>query len=305
MKNQYKRTDIFRCVHETHKGFYNRLSAFHILKEKKCFGTGCFYFKWSCKELSKRRKCHRGFSHVGRKCSGCRYYYEEKIHNYPELIISREEYTRFLNDLDEFEDWLSEAQKTEQEIAGVIDAVKPLFVKKVYPKASFLSFRGYMLIFRDAYLGWTHMEDIVYAIISGKTYQSLKLARGDSIEAHARLITDHGRLILKKLRRIQVDQRGEDAVWDDQRVLLARETATAFTSQPERCVQCPFGALVDVDYHKDHHSVSQRELLCLQGIKDHRNCYLYAASGGENRPDDAGEEECGAPRKIYVPLQRT
>ena len=79
MKNQYKRTDIFRCVHDVHQKFQNRISVYHILKEKQCYPQGCFYFRWRCKQLNKKNKCYRGFFHVGRKCFGCRDFYDEKI----------------------------------------------------------------------------------------------------------------------------------------------------------------------------------------------------------------------------------
>ncbi len=297
--NLYKRTDIFRCVHETHRGFKNRMSVYHILKEKKCFPNGCYYFRWSCKELSKNRKCHRGYSHVGRKCPGCRFFVDEKIHNYPELQVSEPEYRQFLRELEEFEDWLTEIDNKELEILGTISSVKPLFVKKVYPKTSFLSFRSYLLVFREIYLGMDLMRDYVYALVSKKLQQQYRFAAGDRLEARARLTTDRGRLILHRLNRIQVEHHGSEENWDDQKVLLARETATIFPTQPEGCVQCPFGALVDLVYAERRSGGPRRELLCLQGIQDYRDCYVRAEYCGlEAEANAASSHSCRNDRHL-------
>lgn len=302
MKNLYKRSNIFTCYHETHSGFKNKISVFHILKEKKCYPQGCFYFRWHCKELSKRNKCHRGFTRVGRKCFGCRSFYEEKIHNYPELKVTESEYKNFLKELDVFEDWLSENENKELEILGTVRGVKPHFVQKIYPKGSHLSSRGYLLIFNGIYLGRQRIDDYVYGQISANYFQKLRLGKGDHIEAIARLTTREGRLLLTRFRRVDVLEKGEPPLWDEQRVLLARETATEFSFQPEDCVQCPFGALVDVQYMKDHHSHSHRKLLCLKGQQDYKDCYIKAEYCGLDREaNDLPKDTCEPQQKIFIP----
>ena len=96
MKNPYKSTEIFRCVHESHQGYKNKISVYHILKARSCYPEGCIYFRWRCKLLNKKKKCHRGYRHVGRNCFGCKEFYDEKIHNFPELQVSQDEYKDFL-----------------------------------------------------------------------------------------------------------------------------------------------------------------------------------------------------------------
>ncbi|GAB4371510.1 MAG: hypothetical protein Kow0042_14280 [Calditrichia bacterium] len=302
MKNPYKRLDIFACVHESHRNFKNRISAYHILKEKGCYPQGCFYFRWKCKQLSKRSRCHRGFSHVGRKCDGCRYFVEEKVHNYPELKISREEYDEFIKSVEDFEEWISEIQHREIEIAGTVNSVKPHFKKKIYPKARYLSFRGYLLAFKEIYLNQTHFQDPIYLLVSSRYYHQLRVGRGDQIEGRCRLKLDRGRPILYYPRGVQIISRGEPAIWNDQQVIVARETATTFPEQPEECMQCPFGALLDVEYHKDQHAHPQRELMCLKGIQDYKNCYVTVEYCGQDREArETLQEACEKYGKIFIP----
>jgi hypothetical protein len=302
LKNPYKRTDIFVCLHESHHGFKNKISTYHILKEKQCFPQGCFYFLWRCKQLSKRSKCHRGYSHVGRKCFGCKDYYEEKIHNYPQLRITKEEYQNFIKEMDYFEDWLGENQNRDLEIAGTVSGVKPHFIRKVYPKANYLSFKGYILIFKEIFVGMERMEDPVYATISGNYFRRLRLGKGCRIEGLARLKTDRGRLILHHLKRIEIMSRGEDALWSEQSAMVAKETATEFFEQPEECVQCPYGALIDVEYLKDHHTASSRSLFCLKGVRDYKDCYVRAEYCGMDREAYASPtQNCVVDKKVFIP----
>lgn len=275
MRNIYKSMNIFKCVHEAHDGFGSKMSVYHILNEKGCFPDGCFYFKWHCKLMKQGKPCYRGFNFIGKKCQGCRYFYEEKIHNRSELQVTDEEYRDFQRELDEFEDWLDENLHRELEIHGEIDGVKPLFRKCAYRKGESFSFNGFLLIFKQLYFETTLMEDPVYVWLSPKTYASLKSGRGDVITARATLTLDRGRLVLKRLRRIDIEQRGEPPLWNRSKALVAREPATQIPLQPEGCVQCPFGSLVDVEDVRYDETRQYRQLYCLKGMKDHRNCHDY------------------------------
>ncbi|GAB4340159.1 MAG: hypothetical protein Kow0037_25830 [Calditrichia bacterium] len=288
MKNLYKSLDIFCCVHEAHSRFKYNVSVFHILRRKKCFPEGCFYFRWKCKLLSKQKVCHRGFRYVGRKCAGCKYFYEEKVHNVPELKIDPAKYRHFLNELDEFEDWLNIHKLRELIFEGRVDGVKPLFVKKVYPKTAYISFRGYLVSFREIFLGNKRLEDYVYLVLSSRHYSRLQLGRGSRIEGRGILQVDEGRILLKKPRSIEILEAGEAPVWNDSAVAVARKTATEFPLQPEGCVRCPFGALVDVEKNGHSENGRRKELICLKGIADYRNCHVPAEYCGleqESRPE--------------------
>ncbi|MBN2365441.1 MAG: hypothetical protein JXL67_04710 [Calditrichaeota bacterium] len=272
------------------------------MKEKSCFPEGCIYFRWKCRQLNKKNSCHRGYSHVGRKCYGCRDFYEEKIHNYPELQISEEEYAAFLKEFEEFEDWLAEKEYKQIEFAGTVRAVKPHFVQKVFPKTSFLSFRGYIVVLDNAFTDREHFEDPLYMLLSQRYYQDLRIGAGARIEGFAHIKADHGRIILYRSRGIEVLSCGGEPAWNDQSIQMARETATEFSEHPEKCVQCEFGALVDVDYQKDHHTSARRKLFCLKGISDYRDCYVRAEYCGLDHEADASPgPTCEQRRKIIVP----
>jgi len=275
VKNAYKNLSIFKCVHEAHSGFENQMSVHHILNKKGCFPHGCFHFKLECKLFKQGKPCYRGYKKMGRNCNGCRHFYDEKIYNRSELQISEEEYKEFQRELDEFEDWLEDHKNREHEINGKVDGVKPLFRKRTYHNGESFSFNGFLLVFRNIFIGLTHMEDFVYARVSAKTYASLKLGRGDVVDAKATLTLDNGRLVMKRLRRIDVEDRGEPPIWNESSALVARESATLMPHQPEGCVKCPFGALVDVEDFKHDETKNYRQLYCLQGVKDYRICPVY------------------------------
>ena len=275
MKNVYKYLNVFRCIHESHRKFRSKISVYHVLYEKKCFPEGCFYFKWYCRKLNKGHRCPRKFKHVGKNCFGCRDFYEEKVHNFPEVILPENEYDKFREELDEFEEWLDGNLDRSLEFAGIIDGIKPHYCKKIYPKSEHLSFQGFLLIFREIFLGMTRFEDFVYARISSKTFSTLKLGKGDKIFARGVLTMEEGRLVLSKCHHFEVEERGEVPVWNESNTRIIRETATRFSVQPEGCVACPFGALVDVEDFKGNRKL-YRELYCLKGMPDYRDCFIPA-----------------------------
>lgn len=280
MKNPYKRLNIFKCVHDAHRAFESRMSAHHILNVKGCFPGGCFHFQWNCKLMKQGKKCYRGYNYIGKNCSGCRYFYEDKVHNHPEVMLSDADYRDFQAELRQFEDWLEEHRNRECEIHGVVDGVKPLFRKKVYARGNGFSFAGFLLIFRELYIGRELMEDPVYVRLSPKTYASLKFGRGDKLTARATLSLDRGRLVFTRLRRIDIEERGEPPQWSESEALVARESATLMPGQPEGCQHCPYGALVDVEDQSKSETRHYRQLYCLQGVKDYRICPVYSGYAG-------------------------
>ena len=274
MKNLYKSTDIFKCVHESHKGYKNKISVYHILKEKTCYPDGCIYFRWKCKILNKKSRCSRGFSHVGRKCFGCREFYEEKIHNYPELQIKPENYQQFLNELDEFEDWINDYKYKPINFWGKVASIKPNFIQKVSNKSKFLSFRGFIIVLKDVYLENQLFEDPVYALISSHYYMKLRFGTDGELEGLGQLRIDRGRLVLRQLRKIEINYLGQPPFWNDEKVILSRKTAVEFNNQPENCIKCQFGALIEQEISEIEKSAPRRKLYCLKGMSDYRNCFV-------------------------------
>ena len=275
--------DVFKCVHESHKGYKNNISVYHILKEKSCWPEGCVYFRWKCKILNKKNKCTRGFSHVGRKCFGCREFYEEKIHNYPELQLSDETYREFLKDLDEFEDWLAEFKYKPISFWGRVSSIKPNFIQKVGQKSRFLSFQGYIITMINVFLDNQNFEDPVYVLLSSHYYSKLNFGIDGEIEGLGQLIIDRGRLVLKQLKQVEINHSGQPAFWNDEKVAITRKTAVGFSNQPGKCLGCPFGALVEQKFDEKSESAPRRKLYCLKGLSDYQDCYVPVEFFSKNR----------------------
>ena len=273
MKNPYKRHDIFQCRHESHARFDYNVSAYHVLRVKNCYPQGCLFFRWKCELLNKGKSCIRKYSHIGRKCFGCKYFYDEKMNYHPELQISEGEYHNFLEELEEFEDWLESIRCKHIDCWATIRSVKPR-LKKVYTnRESSISLDGYIISFSEAYVGLNHWEDFCYAIVYGDQQERFRFGARDEIEFMCRVDLAEGRLVFNKLRAVEFNQKFSDDIWTNSRSLVARETATLFKEQPAKCRQCKSGVLVDVLDKTSSHWVRRRELYCLESMRSPEMCY--------------------------------
>ena len=222
--------------------------------------------------LNKGNPCIRGYTHVGRNCPGCRYYYEEKEMNRPEIEVEAEAYDNFRMELRAFEDWVEDRAGKRVTFAGTIHSVKPGFRWSWNGKSWRLSFQGFLIVFQEGYVGNDHFEDFCYATVSRTLQARWMLRAGDGVEFEAVFAMDRGRLVLSRLSRIEVVDRGAGDVWTESQAHVARTTGTLFTSQEEVCVACPRGALVDFldEYGKGVRHY--RRMLCLEGMPDPGLC---------------------------------
>ena len=277
MKNQYKRQDIFRCVHQAHSAFENVVSVYHVMKQKKCYPNGCIYFLYRCKKLNKGLRCPRNYTHVGRNCFGCQYFYDIKVINHPKIIVDNEKYNEFIKELKDWEDWLSYHLYKEIDFSGEIKTVKPFFKKEIAGKNSKLRFKGFLLTFINGFFNITRFEDPVYAVIPPFIQQRFNFVPGDKIEFLARLFIDKGRLVLKRLRRIEIDEKGDGFLWTTDAVRVVKVTGKMHTTQDEKCLICPMGCLIDVEeIGKDGKIKLYRRLFCLEGHEDPYTCGVPA-----------------------------
>jgi hypothetical protein len=83
-------------------------------------------------------------------------------------------------------------------------------------------------------------------------------------------------LVLRQLRKIEINYSGQPPFWNDERVIISRKTAVEFNNQPENCIKCPFGALIEQETSEIEKSAPRRKLFCLKGISDYRNCFVPA-----------------------------
>ena len=273
--NQYKRQDVFRCSHKAHFRFENNVSVYHVLKEKRCFPEGCIYFLWKCQLLNKGKSCPKRYQHVGRDCFSCKNYFDEKIIYQPEIILNPEDYKKFERDLEEFEEWLNETVGRWVEFSGTVNSVKPHFRKIKFGSKETLSFPGFLISFKEGYLDRVFFKDHIFVTISRRTQQNLKFARGDEVEFQARLRTDRGRIVLERIRYVEFPHKEKALPWSLSQALVAKNTGKEFDCQPEKCMLCENGCLLDVVEKTDKSSPIRRHLFCLIGVENPEECVYH------------------------------
>jgi hypothetical protein len=275
--NQYKRQDVFRCGHKAHFKFEKNVSVYHVLKEKRCYPEGCIYFLWKCKLLNKGHGCPKGYQHVGRNCFSCKSYFEEKIVYQPEILLNKEEFQAFQTHLEEFEDWLQSVVGRTVEFSGTVNSVKPHLKKKRLGSKEILSFPGFLISFKEGYLDRVFFKDYIFLTVSRKTQENLKFAKGDKVEFEATLRTDRGRIVLEKIRHVEFSEKKSEVTWNSSQAVVAKSTGTELDCQPERCLACENGCLLDVVERDGSRSKIRRHLFCLAGVADPENCAYHLA----------------------------
>ncbi len=277
MKNQYKRQDVFLCSHDAHANRGHRVSVYHTLFRKNCFPNGCTYFRWKCKELERRRKCYRGYSHVGKNCFGCKFFDEEKLDR--SLVkVSGLDFDVFLEELHEFEDWLRDVENKEHWCLGRIGSVKPHMKQTWYPAAGGTHserthLMGYLVCFSDMFIGNVPFEDVTFAMVGREFQERLKFRPEDRVEFRGTLTVKDGRIVFYQLKQIQFTERGgETEPWTDSLSLVARATGTTLAYQAEKCVSCKRGQLIDVLDKTGPDERTHHRIFCLEGMPSASAC---------------------------------
>ncbi|WP_459940375.1 hypothetical protein [Deferrisoma palaeochoriense] len=277
--NPWKRTGVFACDHVAHQDFAGSVSPYHVLREKGCYPRGCLYFRWRCKRLEKGKRCKRKFRHVGRLCRGCPEYDEEKVHQQPRLLLTPGQWLDFRRELEEFERWFDETVGRRVEVSGEVAEVKPSFVQEV-DAGSRVHYRGFLVVLAGAHLGWTRIDAPVYLRVSRAAQDRHGFRAGDRIECLGEVAQDHGRIVIRRVGRVEFGGRGTGRVWTAAEGLVAKAAATAFSHQPETCLRCPGGTLLDV-YRDDGGGVRHhRRLLCLEGLPSPELCPRWYGAAG-------------------------
>ena len=270
--NQYKRQDVFRCVHESHAHFDGRVSVHHVLREKGCYPGGCLYFLWRCRLLNKGSPCPRKYEHVGRKCFGCKDYYDEKVNNHPDLLLDDESYKEFIEELRLFEEWLQDVRGREISFLGTVRSVKPMLTRMTSRKHESMRFEGYLVCFAEGYFDMLHLQDACYLVLRRGAYQRHRFGRDDRLEFRCLVKVDRGRILLTRPRGIEIEERGEGPVWNETEARVAARTGTVIAGQPEPCMACERGCLVDVIGDRERGPGRRRELVCLEGQAGPEGC---------------------------------
>ena len=286
--NLYKKKQMFRCVHELHQHFKDEMSPFHILVHKQCYPHGCIYFKWKCRLLAKKKKCFRNFEKVGRECFNCRYFYEEKIHQYPEFMNDETDFSEFNQSFEDFESWVENLRLKRIEIEGTVNFVSPeltlLNTNNIYS----IRFSGFLVRFQNGFIDNVPFEDPFFLRISAITQQQLKIRRGDEIEFKAQIEIDRGRFRFIKSGSFTFYQRGEEKAPQKSDVLDMLNKSKIHIQQNVNCLGCLYGVLADIH---NNHSGPRRALICLEGIDEPTTCQIC-----EVIDKDGHEDACGNPK---------
>ncbi|MBD3217110.1 MAG: hypothetical protein GF310_02455 [candidate division Zixibacteria bacterium] len=275
LKNQYKRHDIFTCNHSAHHRFGGNVSTYYILSEKECYPEGCINFIWRCRLLNKGHACPKKFTHVGRKCFSCKEYYEEKYCQQPKLKVCDDEYREFLREKEDFDHWVSQYNGREVEIDAGVSAINPSLIMTNGGKKPKFRFNGWILVFESVHVDYDLFDDTAFGWISQKTQRGLQLGRGASFEAKAKFNFERGRLRFNRIHNFEIKSAGFEAPPDINEIMVATQTASRFPVQPDKCIHCPEGVLVDnVDFKKTRNG-RRRNLVCLQGVKNPSECIYH------------------------------
>jgi hypothetical protein len=288
VRNAYKRTNIFHCAYTPHHRFEDDVSVYHVHVNRRCFPAGCVQFKWRCKQFDKGQKCPRKYRFIGRKCRGCKHYYEEKQGYHSELKISQAEYESFCRELEGWEDWVTAVEGREVEFRGVIHAVKPhLKAFDGQNGGHHLRFVGWLLAFREAIIGYDRFDDPIYIRVSRAQMRRFHFAAGMTIDGMGTFRLDRGRPVLRGFHRVDVlAGRTPESAPNESQAIVAAAGGHTFSPAPEKCMLCERGILVDVEGEKARRSNPNRCLLCLEGILDPQAClfHLRDALAGARRP---------------------
>ena len=274
--NPLKRTDVFRCRQEAHRRFHGAVSAYHVLREKKCWPVGCLYFVWHCVRMEKGGRCPHRFTIPGRKCAGCTHYAEEKLHFQPERLIDDEAYALFGEELEAFDAWLARASRGRPNLAGRIAVIKPWFEKDVWPDGSRLRLRGYLLVLKNGFVGMEAVNDPLYVRLPKGLMAEHRFVRKMKVEMTGEIREDRGRIVVLHPKNVEITGRGWGWHWTDEKALVAVRTATFLERQPDQCLACPWGALADVRDLSEPEEKKYRNLYCLKSVADPDGCYVPA-----------------------------
>jgi hypothetical protein len=204
-------------------------------------------------------------------CAGCKEYEEEKIHQQPRLLLTPGRWLEFQRELEEFEQWFEQNVGRNLEVSAQVTEVKPWFRQEVAAESR-VRLHGFVAVLADTYVDRVRIDAPVYLRCRRGAQERHALRAGDVLELRAHLKEDRGRLVFDRLRRLEVLSRGSGPVWDAATGLVAGRTATTFRRQPERCLQCPAGTLLDVERLARDGERHYRRLLCMEGQRDPEAC---------------------------------
>jgi hypothetical protein len=235
-------------------------------------------FLWRCHLLNKGGSCPKGYRHVGRNCFNCKSYFEEKVQCRPEVILAPEDEKKFWESYRDFEDWLNSNRNRQVEFSGEVGSVKPHFQKLVSSKENSFRLLGFLVGLKEGFIGRTRLDDHLYLSISLRFQERHHIAVGDKLEGVAILTEDRGRIVLARPRQIEFDFKSGAESLSSQQALVAFRTGKELRYQPEECLSCRWGVLVDKIEKERIRLTKRRTLFCLRGVANPEECPFLLAS---------------------------
>ena len=87
---------------------------------------------------------------------------------------------------------------------------------------------------------------------------------------------NRGRIVIYFPKKIEIFNKGWGHVLSRDESLVAIKTAVLLKEQPDQCLECSWGVLIDVFDRRDRIEKKYRNLYCLKGIADPFGCYINA-----------------------------
>jgi len=210
---------------------------------------------------------------VGKNCINCRHFIEEKHIRRPEIKVSPEEYSRFLEELDYFEDWLQDLPPDLIDIQSKIKWIKPHLEQKRYKDNQILSLKGFILGFREMFIGMDLFRDSCYATINTDMQNKWRFKYEDEITGRAKVAFEEGFLHFTGLREIEIIKRGENShMLTSSDAQVIRQIGKIHEHQSEKCTYCPAGNLIFVRDYRRKKILTYRRNLCAEGIEHPSLC---------------------------------
>ncbi|MCP4582788.1 MAG: hypothetical protein GY839_14355 [candidate division Zixibacteria bacterium] len=271
IRNMYKVKGLFVCKHPVHERFDFKISPFHVLRQKKCFGEGCVEFKWLCNIGNKGKKCPKGYKHVGRNCFSCKYYDEEKICRMPSALVDETELKTFMRDLDEYEYWLSTVEGKRVKFSGEVSSVYPALLRTIDDSKSNTRLNGFLIKFEAGHIDNDIFDDTLYLQMGSNFLSKWQPAPGDEIDCESEIKNDRGRIVLYKPTQVDITRNGAMPLIDCSKALVGKTTGAIVTDDIRLCRDCPYGALMDI-HELPPKENRFRRFYCLRGIEIAYTC---------------------------------
>ncbi len=262
--NLFKRQDVFRCYHESHKKFSNVVSVYHVLEKRRCFPQGCLSFYFKCKLLLKGVKCKRGLKTAGIKCQSCKYLMEEKNQYFPKVILKREEWEELKFEYSKFLFWIKSKEGKTVKFYGKIQDIKPYIRHIYFDKGSKFIINGYFILMEYAYIEEDLFKDKLYIYVPKPKAWKIKKLEGNEVEGLATFNLSGSNIILSNAKNLQSIRGEKIPFYLNDEILLKIKMGSIFDKFNERCFSCEEGLPVLVENQSNFKNLPKKEIICLQ-----------------------------------------